>query len=59
MTYYAYTSRSGNLIVTKYLGEQVRQETRKVVRREIGIYWASDIEAARRIALDLTNRTYA
>ncbi len=59
MTYYAYLSRNGNIIVDKYKGEIYRQSISRMIKREIGVYDSVDLIAARRTALELTNKTYA
>lgn len=51
--YYAYIAHSGYVIVQRYLGEHDRQEARRNLKDEIGVFPAADLVAARRIALAL------
>lgn len=51
--FHAYVSRHGSLIVKKYLGAHAWQQTRNMVRQEIGVFPATDIEQARKLALQL------
>lgn len=53
MTFHAYVSRSGSLIVRKFHSPAHLQEIRRYVREDLGQYEATDIERARVIANQL------
>lgn len=50
-SYHAYIARDGNITISPYRGESNRQQIRRRIKRDIGVFDAPDIAIARQTAL--------